>query len=168
MHKFFALVWLITMPTFATSVIPSYENVTTNPRYSNFGHSILDFPRTQRECAPVFNSAAITPEIRNELMDVLRTMEGTYGDTISEQDDAKKILEDLMSAFNRKKDTPIFIDPKTGKVILAGELSSKDKDGKPKIGDRPDALKGCVSRSTCTGTGKDRECTVWEVCISSD
>lgn len=31
-----------------------------------------------------------------------------------------------------------------------------------------DQLKGCASKTVCTGSGKDRTCETWEVCVSSD
>ena len=47
-----------------------------------------------------------------------------------------------------------------------------EASNKPEIVGNPDELKGCVtkSRTTCTGSGKERECTTdsWEVCVSSD
>ena len=41
-----------------------------------------------------------------------------------------------------------------------------DDGGQPEQ-ERIDALKGCVTRTTCTGTGKERTCTSWEVCVSN-
>ena len=45
------------------------------------------------------------------------------------------------------------------------------KNEMPKAEDRPDAIKGCVTRtsSRCTGVGDKKVCTStsWDVCIES-
>ncbi len=46
-----------------------------------------------------------------------------------------------------------------GRMIMDAQMDARDFS--------PDMLKGCVTKMTCTGSGKDRTCESWSVCISS-
>lgn len=117
---------------------------------------------------PSTTGTPLAPETRDDMLNVLTTLPES-GDMTEEE--AKEALERMMDNF-KNPSKPIFVDPKTGKPILAADLKPKGpkKPGQP--GDRPDALSGCVTRSktVCTGSGKERSCETieWEVCVSSD
>lgn len=168
MLRLFLLTVLISQAALATSMIePALDGSNVIPRFSNYpGYYVPELPRPKRECGPVINSGTtLTPEIKNEMMDILSSLDQRVGnpdfDDANDEENAKKLLADMMKGF-QKKNVPIFIDPKTGNLIYSNDLD------KPKTGEGVDQLKACISRTKCTGTGKDRECTTWEGCVSSD
>ena len=85
--------------------------------------------------------APLNPAVDYDLRRLIRD----YGD-ISSKDDMKNELQNLIDDY-KKKDVPLFsTEPEQFPI---------------------DALKGCVSRTKCTGSGDKKECVTWEVCISN-
>lgn len=103
----------------------------------------------------------LTPEIENMISDRLR---GGL-----RKDDAAEMLRDVLGDIE-STDGPLTLDPLTGQPYYDFKKTPAQK--RPEVPFRPDELRGCVTktRTICTGSGKDRECTTdsWEVCVSSD
>ena len=81
------------------------------------------------------------------------------------KEDATQMLEDVLRDI-QDTEGPVALNPLTGQPYFIGKSPAKKSEV------RPDELKGCVTRTktTCTGTGKDRVCETdsWEVCVGSD
>lgn len=121
----------------------------------SLGRERPSMPWYRNECQePRFNSfgTSLSPEVRQSAMEILTSMPDNDEAT---KEDAEEMLKLMMQKFNHPN-SPVFIDPATGRKI-----PKREADG------RPDELKGCVTRTSCHGTGKDRECVSWEVCIES-
>src|SRR5688572_17756131 len=166
MFRICVIICLLPASVMATSFSgPSYGNGYPLPGFdTGYGVPSLGLKDCVQRNVPVYTGTPLAPGMSEDLMDSINTLPAN-GDMT--QEEAKEVLSGMMEKF-KDPTRPVFIDPKTGRPVLVGDLNS----GPKKSEDRPDVLKGCVSRTktVCTGTGKDRTCETveWEVCVSSD
>jgi hypothetical protein len=101
---------------------------------------------------PMGFSGSLNPLVKEDLQTLLLNLQKSR----NQKDEARNDLQDLIDHY-KETETPLFpFAPHPG------------TEGKvPNQSEPLDALKGCVSRTKCTGTGDKKECVTWEVCVSN-
>jgi hypothetical protein len=156
------------MPTYATSFSNSIDQPYHSPRLGSLPLRSSNLPShlpqswIDKTPSPLQNMKfSLTHETREDLQDLLRSVSTAEASKENTTDHLKNLINDL-----HQNNRGIFIDPITGETILADMIT--EKKYRPQQEDRPDLLKGCISKTKCVGTGKDQVCDTWEVCVSSD
>lgn len=108
---------------------------------------------------PGFGNPRFNPVIERHVKQDLDRLSQIPGLDSEKEKAMAEQLKKLLANFKDGDHSPVYIDPKTGEHF---PLTVTPDPGNPA------ELKGCISRTRCRGTGDDKECETYEVCISSD